>query len=1123
MIDPSHQPGTRRSLQLSGWLAGALLLLLLIGVPRDIAGFQHFHALHSLLEILAIAISAMVFAVGWHAHEPDQRATMLPFACLMLGVAILDTSHLLSYQGTPDFLTPNSGEKSIDFWLAARLLSVLALLLLAFRGYPPLARLSRGLQLGSVLVAVLLLHLVFLFRPEWTPSTFVPGQGLTPYKQAFEAVLIAGLLVAAWRFHAQLDQPQRPGAVPPGPLLGAALVLCLSGICFMYYVDLTGFYNTLGHVYKVVGYVLLYRAVFVARVELPFERLRESEAELRALLSAIPDPLFEVDAEGHYLRVHAVDRSILVAPPEALLGRTGAEVMPPEAWAVCRAAMDEAAREGIARGLQARLQLPDGERWFEMSVSALRDRAGRATRFVAISRDVTEAHAAARRLKLQAGRAEALLSLTAAAERLDERGFLRYGIEQAEALTGSRIAFIHFVNNDQETLELVTWSSDTLAHDCTAAYDSHYPISAAGIWADAFRQRRPVLHNDYASAPNRRGLPEGHAEVIRLISVPVLDGSAVRMMAGVGNRETPYGAEDVETVQLIADAVWRIARQQRAETELRKLSAAVEQDPKPVLITSLDGSIEYVNPAFSTVTGYPLAEVYGRNPRVLQSGRTPQAVYTAMWERLAAGEVWRGELINRRRDGREYAADTQIYPVRDREGHISHYLAHSEDISERKATAERIVQLSNYDQLTGLANPMLLRERARLALESARRLGQTLAVIHIDLDHTKAVNDSLGHTQGDLLLMEIAGRLARIAGEGDTVGRISGDEFAFIAPDAGQARAGQLGFRLVNAIAEPLQLAGQELVVTASIGIAMYPQDGENFETLAKNADVAMRRLKQDARNGYRFFTAEQTDRSERLLGLSSALHQAMVRQQLRVVYQPQIELDHGSAVAVEALLRWQHPRWGEVSPAEFIPIAEATGLIVPIGRWVLEVALEQLSRWQREGLHQVVIAVNVSAVQFRDPQFLDTIEELLVRSQVDPTGLELELTEAVAMRDPAAAVAIIDQLHQRGVRMSIDDFGTGYSSLSQLKRFRISKLKIDQSFIRELPTDPDDQAIVTAIIQMAHSLGVRTLAEGVETAAQLAFLHAQGCDGVQGHFYSRPLEAAAAERYLREHRHTLP
>jgi diguanylate cyclase (GGDEF)-like protein/PAS domain S-box-containing protein len=1116
MIDSSHQPDARRSLQLVAALAVVLVALLLIGVPRDV-NFQHFHPLHSVLEIVAIAISAMVFAVGWHAQEPDQRRTMLPFACLMLGVALLDISHLLSYQGMPDFLTPNGAEKSIDFWLAARSLSVLALLLLAFEGWTPLARLGRWTQLTIVLTAVLLLHLLFLLRPDWTPATFVAGQGLTPFKQVVEATLIAGLLLAASRFLHSLQQARKPGASPAATLLGAALVLVLSGICFMVYVDLTGFYNTLGHVYKVVGYVLLYRAVFIARVELPFERLRESESELRALLAAIPDPLFEVDAEGRYLRVHAVDQSILVAAPEQLVGRNGAEVMSPEAWAVCRAALDEAAVRGVSRGRQARLLLPGGERWFEMSVSALGRGDGRIPRFVAISRDVTAQHEAERRLDLQARRADALLSLSAAAERLDERGFMRYGIEQAEALTGSRIAFIHFVNDDQETLELVTWSSDTLAKYCTAAYDSHYPISAAGIWADAFRQRKPVVHNDYAAAPNRRGLPDGHAAVLRLISVPVLEGGRVRMMAGVGNREKPYAEEDVETVQLIADAVWRIARQRRAEAELRKLSAAVEQDPKPVLITGLDGSIEYVNPAFVSVTGYPPAEVLGRNPRILQSGQTPVATYAAMWELLAAGEAWRGELVNRRRDGREYVADTLIYPVRDRDGRISHYLAHSEDISERKAAAERILQLSNYDQLTGLANPQLLRERAGLALEAARRSDQALAVIHIDLDHFKAVNDSLGHAQGDLLLSEIARRLGRIVGEGSTLGRISGDEFALIAADSGQVRAGQLGFRLVNAIAEPLQLAGQELVVTASIGIALYPQDGEDFETLSKNADVAMRRLKQDARNGYRFFTADQEDRSARVLGLSSALHQAMARQQLTVVYQPQVEIDRARVVGVEALLRWLHPRWGEVSPAEFIPIAEETGLIIPIGAWVLESAVAQLKAWQQRGYGSLVVAVNVSAVQFRHPQFLERIESLLDRSGVDPAGLELELTEAVAMRDPNAAVAIIDRLHQRGVRLSIDDFGTGYSSLSQLKRFRVAKLKIDQSFIRDLPTDPDDQAIVTAVIQMAHSLGVTTLAEGVETPAQLTFLREQGCDAVQGYFYSRPLDAAQADRYLAE------
>jgi len=368
------------------------------------------------------------------------------------------------------------------------------------------------------------------------------------------------------------------------------------------------------------------------------------------------------------------------------------------------------------------------------------------------------------------------------------------------------------------------------------------------------------------------------------------------------------------------------------------------------------------------------------------------------------------------------------------------------------------------------------------------------------------------------LLIQVTARLQQTLREQDTISRLGGDEFVILCPDTDAAGAAHVARKLLEATAPRYVIGQQELAITFSIGIALYPADGDTFETLSMRADAAMYRAKQSGRNAYRFFTAEMQAQSTRALQLENALSRALEQDQLHLVYQPQVSLHDGSIVGAEALLRWTHPTLGSVSPAEFIPIAEDSGLILSIGAWVLRTAAWQLRAWRDAGLPVQQMAVNLSAVQFRHANLPELVSNILDEAGLPPQCLELELTEGVAMNDPLGAIAIMDALHQRGVRMSIDDFGTGYSSLSYLKRFQVYKLKIDQSFVRDITDDPDDKAIVAAIIGLAHSLGFATIAEGVETQAQLAFLRDQGCDEVQGYFYSKPLPPAAFEAFARQH-----
>ncbi|MEW6444565.1 MAG: EAL domain-containing protein [Pseudomonadota bacterium] len=558
-----------------------------------------------------------------------------------------------------------------------------------------------------------------------------------------------------------------------------------------------------------------------------------------------------------------------------------------------------------------------------------------------------------------------------------------------------------------------------------------------------------------------------------------------------------------------------VAERQRAEGQLFKLSQAVEQSPNAIMITDLDARIEYVNEAFEAVTGFSAEEVVGKTPSILNGGRTPRGRFEDLWAHLRRGDFWQGEFINRRKDGSEYIEFARILPVRRADGSISNYLAIKEDVTERKRAEQRIQYLAHFDALTGLPNRTQLEDHLRYALTLARRGSGHLALMFLDLDHFKDINDTLGHSVGDALLVELSRRLRHVMREEDTVSRLGGDEFILLLPGDDARGAAHVADKILEVVSEPYRIEHYDLNVTASIGIALYPEDGQDLETLSKRADVAMYRAKRDGRSAYRFFTREMQEHSARNLQLGNALRFAQELGQLHLHYQPQVRLTDGRIVGVEALLRWQHPDLGAVSPAEFIPVAEDSGLILSIGEWVLRQAARQARVWQDAGHAPLVMAVNLSVVQFRHPDLPDLVTRILAEEGLPPEFLELELTESVAMHDPQQAINVMNKLHERGVRMSIDDFGIGYSSLSLLKQFRVYKLKIDRSFVRDISTDAGDKAIISAIVQMARSLGLLTIAEGVETSSQRNFLHEEGCDEVQGYFYSRPLPAPEVEALL--------
>ncbi len=565
------------------------------------------------------------------------------------------------------------------------------------------------------------------------------------------------------------------------------------------------------------------------------------------------------------------------------------------------------------------------------------------------------------------------------------------------------------------------------------------------------------------------------------------------------------------------------------------------------------------NHSFEKLLGYAPDELIGCSSRLWYPTEQDWLDAAQQWQvPLASGEAFQSELLLRKKDGSSIycevrakaieahnpakgviwitlditarkKAETELLQARTeleklvalRTQELSQtVLALGVKANEQKKSEAHIQKLAHFDALTGLPNRLLLHDRCQHALSVAHRNHQSVALMFIDLDHFKNINDSLGHRVGDEVLVELAQRLRKTVREQDTVARLGGDEFILLLPDTDTAGAARVAEKLLQVALMPFQVEHHELTVTPSIGIALYPKDGADLDVLSKCADAAMYQAKGDGRNSYRFFTPAIQAHSDRALLLDNALRRAMARHQLELHYQPQISMRTGQIVGAEALLRWYHPELGAMSPAEFIPIAESNGLIVPIGEWVIRTAVNQLASWLQRGMAPLTMAVNLSAVQFRHADLPQLVSRILQEADLPPALLELELTEGVAMKNPQGAIAVMNDLHQRGVRMSIDDFGTGYSSLSYLKRFRVYKLKIDQSFVRDITEDPDDKAIVGAIISMANSLGLKTIAEGVETQGQLDFLRAKGCDEVQGYYFSRPLPAQAFEAYVESQAH---
>ncbi len=560
---------------------------------------------------------------------------------------------------------------------------------------------------------------------------------------------------------------------------------------------------------------------------------------------------------------------------------------------------------------------------------------------------------------------------------------------------------------------------------------------------------------------------------------------------------------------------------QSHETELQ-IAQVVFESPFGMLVTDAAGVILRVNAAFTRMSGYSAAEAVGKTPALLKSGRQDQHFYQAMWDSLHDDRCWQGEIWNRGKNGRVYAEHLHIAAVTMDAGRVTHYVASFTDISLAKDAEILVHRLAYYDGLTHLPNRRLLRDRIGQALLSSARSGLCGAVFFIDVDNFRSINDTDGHDVGDQLLVELAQRLRAVVREGDTVARQGGDEFVLLLEDLsesteiGTTMALQVGEKLRSAMATPIYLSGRDYQCRLSIGVAVFEQQ-DTLEGLLLHADLALQQAKKAGRNTQRFFDPQMQAALELRNALEAELEKALQWGHLRLYYQPQVDRAR-RVVGVEALLRWQHPLRGMVPPGDFIPLAEDCGLILPIGAWVLEQACEQLRIWSQDArMRELQVAVNVSARQFAQPHFVAQVQAVLAASGVNPARLKLELTESLVLDNVRDAIEKMRAIKRLGVSFSMDDFGTGYSSLSYLAQLPLDQLKIDRSFVMNIPGKSSDETIARTIISMGRGLEMQVIAEGVETEVQRAFLAMHGCDAYQGYLFGRPLPAQELQAYVQQ------
>ena len=847
-----------------------------------------------------------------------------------------------------------------------------------------------------------------------------------------------------------------------------------------------------------------------------------ADALLRSLLDSSIDFVCFKDGEGRWLMANDSALAVFHLNPDSYKFKTDAELallthpMYREAFLSCHAT-DEAAWLARER-TQVEETVPlteGGHRVFEVVKTPLFNDNGSRQVLVVVARDITMRKDSEAQI---ANRSNILDALISSDWLLSSAQSWRKVLPDVLSILGLAADFSH-VGLLQTSTNAQGKRCATSVHQWIAPEHSakeqlgeafEYEALGAPRWETYLSLGQPVFGNIQELSPDE--LPAMKmlgADTLVLIPVSVSDLWWGVLVVKKCEDISVISPQELGAFMAAGRSLGAAIQREISSARLNQAMIAFESAAEGIVITDTEGCVIAINKGYTDITGFTEDEVRGKLAYQLDPAQMDAQSYQVLCAEIAAEGRWKGEITNQRKDGEMYPENATVTAVRDGEGALLNYVVVFSDVSDTKRVQTALHEMVNHDALTGLPNRRLLNELTGHALRRAEREKTSVAILFIDLDRFKVINDTLGHQVGDELLIEVSNRLREVMRDSDTVARLGGDEFMVMMDSVRDVEdASRVAKKIVTSLQNEFVIKGKDIFIGASVGISVFPGDGVDVEALIKAADIAMYKVKSEGKNNYRFYSSDLSENAIERFNMESHLRRALERNQFEVYYQPQVSLKTGRIIGAEALVRWHHPELGLVLPAKFIPVAEEAGLVVQIGEWVLRESVRQMTEWVEQGLELQSVSVNVSGVQVQRSNFADTVYGILVETGCDPTLLELEITESVVMNNTEYVISVFERIKEPGVMLAIDDFGTGYSSLSYLKRLPLDKLKIDQSFVRDLTHDPDDKAIAGAVIALARSLGLKVIAECVETQDQVDMLIEMGCDDVQGYLFGKPVTA---------------